>query len=59
MLGSKHGILVVSSTFRRNQASNGAAIGALFAELDVYNSLVEDNMATGHDANNDDASQCT
>lgn len=59
MLGSKHGILVVSSTFRRNKASNGAAIGCLFAELDVYNSLVESNTATGHDANNDDANQCS
>jgi hypothetical protein len=58
MLGSKHGILVVSSTFRRNKASNGAAIGCLFSELDVYNSLVEDNTATGHDANNDDATKC-
>jgi hypothetical protein len=48
----------VSSTFRRNKASNGAAIGCLFAELDVYNSLVEDNTATGHDANNDDATKC-
>ena len=59
MLGSKHGILVVSSTFRRNKASNGAAIGCLFSELDVYNSLVENNTATGHDANNDDANQCS
>jgi hypothetical protein len=58
MLGSKHGILVVGSTFRRNKASNGAAIGCLFSELDVYNSLVEDNTATGHDANNDDATMC-
>lgn len=59
MLGSKHGILVVASTFTGNQASNGAAIGCLFSELDVYNSLVEDNMATGHDANNDDATKCS
>ncbi len=58
MLGSKHGILVVSSTFRRNKASTGAAIGCLFSELDVYNSLIEDNTATGHDANNDDATKC-
>ena len=59
MLGSKHGILVVSSTFRRNKASNGAAIGCLFSELDVYNSLLEDNVATGHDANNDDMTKCS
>ncbi len=58
MLGSKHGLIVASSTFRNNQASNGGAIGCLFSELDVYDSLVENNTATGHDANNDDASQC-
>ncbi len=58
MIGSKHGILVVKSTFRNNHASNGAAIGNLFAELDVYDSLIEGNAATGHDANNDDASKC-
>jgi hypothetical protein len=58
MLGSKHGVLVVGSTFRGNSASNGAAIGCLFSELDVYDSLVESNMATGHDANNDDATKC-
>ncbi len=58
MLGSKHGILVVKSTFRNNRASNGAAIGNLFAELDVYDSLIEGNTATGHDANNDDATKC-
>jgi hypothetical protein len=58
MLGSKRGALVVGSTFRGNHASNGAAIGCLFAELDVYDSLVETNTATGHDANSDDASKC-
>lgn len=59
MLGSKHGILVVGSTFKTNMASNGAAIGCLFSELDVYNSVVEGNLATGHDANNDDATRCS
>src|SRR4051812_35800472 len=59
MLGSKHGIIVASSTFRNNKASNGAAIGCLFSELDVYDSLVENNTATGHDANNDDATKCS
>lgn len=58
MLGSKHGLVVASSTFRNNNASNGGAIGCLFSELDVYDSLVENNVATGHDANNDDATQC-
>ena len=58
MLGSKHGIIVAGSTFRSNAASNGAAIGCLFSELDVYDSLIENNMATGHDANNVDATNC-
>ena len=48
---------IVGSTFRNNSASNGGAIGCLFAELDIYNSLFKDNNATGHDANNDDATQ--
>jgi hypothetical protein len=59
MLGSKHGVVVASSTFRNNKASNGAAIGCLFSNLEVYNSVVEDNGATGHDANNDDATKCS
>lgn len=58
MLGSKHGLMVVKSTFKNNRASNGAAIGCLFSELDVYDSLIEGNTATGHDANNDDAMKC-
>jgi hypothetical protein len=59
MIGSKHGVMIVGSTFRNNKASNGAAVGCLFSELDVYNSLVESNTATGHDANNDDATMCS
>ncbi len=59
MLGSKHGLVIVGSTFRNNSASNGAAVGCLFSKLSVYNSLFEGNTATGHDANNDDASQCS
>lgn len=59
VLGSKHGVVIVGSTFRGNSASNGAAVGCLFAELDVYDSLFEGNTATGHDANNDDATKCS
>lgn len=59
MLGSKHGIIVANSTFRNNSASNGAAIGCLFSNLEVYNSVVEGNQATGHDANSDDATKCS
>ncbi len=59
ILGSKHGVLVVHSTFRDNRASNGAGLGALFAELNVYDSLFTGNVATGHDANNNEPDKCS
>lgn len=59
MLGSKHGVIVVGSTFRNNAASNGAAIGCLFSQMEIYNSVVESNTATGHDANNNDPNRCS
>jgi hypothetical protein len=57
--GSKHGAVIVGSTFSNNSGANAGAVGSLFAELDIYNSLFESNTATGHDANNDDASMCS
>jgi len=57
--GSKAGVLVVGCTFQNNSGANAGAIGALNAELDVYDSLVTGNTATGHDANNDDPNQCS
>ena len=57
--GSKSGVLIVSSTFTNNAASNCGAVGALNAELDVYDSIVTGNTATGHDANNNDPSKCS
>jgi len=59
VLGSKNGVLIVGSTFSNNSASNAGAVGCLFAELDVYNSLFTNNTATGNGANNDDASKCS
>jgi predicted outer membrane repeat protein len=59
MEGSKHGAVIVGSTFTNNSGANAGAVGALYAELDIYNSLFESNTATGHDANNDDASMCS
>jgi hypothetical protein len=56
--GSKHGAVIVGSTFSNNSGANAGAVGSLFAELDIYNSLFESNTATGHDANNNDASMC-
>ncbi len=57
--GSKRGVLVNKSTFTNDDGSNAGAIGALNAEIDVYNSLVTNNKATGHDANNNDPSKCS
>jgi hypothetical protein len=57
--GSKNGAMIVSSTFTGNGASNAGAVGGLFAELDIYNSLFQSNMAVGHDANGDDSSMCS
>lgn len=57
--GSKNGVLIVQSTFTHNQASNGGAVGVLWAELDVYNSEFTNNIGTGHDANNNDPSKCS
>jgi len=59
IVGSKNGVLIVGSTFTNNAASNAGAVGCLFAELDVYNSLFTNNTALGHDNNNDDATQCS
>ena len=58
VLGSKGGVWIVGSTFTGNQASNAGAVGGLFAELNVYNSLFSNNKATGHDANGDDPDEC-
>jgi hypothetical protein len=56
--GSMHGVLVVSSTFTNNKGANGGAIGTLWSELDVYDSLFTGNVATGYGANNNDPKQC-
>jgi hypothetical protein len=57
--GSKHGAVIVGSTFTNNSGANAGAIGALFGELDIYNSLFQNNTATGNGANDDDASMCS
>lgn len=58
ILGSKHGLVIAHSTFRDNRASNGGGFGALFAELQIYDSLFTGNVATGHDANNNEPDKC-
>lgn len=59
VLGSKHGALIVKSTFKYNKASNAGAIGGLFCPFEIYDSLFTDNTATGNGANYDDASKCS
>ena len=56
--GSKGGVWIAGSTFTDNAASNAGAVGGLFAELNIYNSLFRDNKAIGHDANSNDPSMC-
>ncbi len=58
VLGSKGGVWIAGSTFTNNQASNAGAVGGLFAELNIYNSLFTGNHAVGHDANNNDPTMC-
>jgi len=59
VLGSKHGGIIVHSTFQGNQASNAGAVGGLFCEWDIYDSLFDSNTAIGNGANSDNASQCS
>jgi hypothetical protein len=56
--GSKHGVLIVGSVFTDNSGANAGAVGGLFAELQIYNSLFQNNEATGNGANNDDPEKC-
>jgi len=59
LLGSKSGAIIVGSVFTNNSASNAGAVGGLFAQLAIYNSLFQGNVATGNGANNNDSSQCS
>jgi hypothetical protein len=59
ILGSKRGALIVNSTFTNNTASNAGAVGGLFSELDIYNSLFTGNKAIGHDANSNEPDKCS
>ena len=59
VLGSKHGAIIANSTFTSNTASNAGAVGGLFTELDIYDSLFTGNKAAGNGANNNDATKCS
>ncbi|MBX7081525.1 MAG: hypothetical protein K1X88_20155 [Nannocystaceae bacterium] len=58
VLGSLEGMVVAGSTFRGNHASNAGAVGGLFCQLSIYDSLFVDNAATGNGANGNDPAQC-
>jgi hypothetical protein len=51
--------VIVGSTFSKNSASNAGAVGGLFADLRIYNSLFSQNTAVGNGANNNDPKQCS
>ncbi len=57
--GSKDGVWIVGSTFTGNSGANAGAVGGLFAELNIYDSLFTGNHAVGHDANDADQSMCS
>jgi hypothetical protein len=56
--GSMHGLVIVGSTFTQNAAANAGAVGGLFCEHHIYNSLFSQNTAIGNGANSDDATAC-
>jgi hypothetical protein len=56
--GAMTGMFITGSTFTGNQASNAGAAGGLFAELDIYDTLVSNNTAIGNGANNQDPVNC-
>jgi hypothetical protein len=59
VLGSKNGVTIAGSTFTDNTASNAGAVGGLFAQLNIYDSLFQNNRATGNGANSNDPSRCS
>ena len=59
VVGSKNGAMIVGSTFTNNSGSNGGAVGVLQSPLSIYNSLFQNNMASGNGANSDDATMCS
>jgi hypothetical protein len=59
ILGTKNPAYIVSSTFEGNKASNGGAVGLLWAGASIVDSLFDGNSAVGTGANNDDPTKCT
>ena len=44
-------LTIVGSTFSNNRCASGGAIGGLFAEINITNSTITDNTATGNGGN--------
>jgi hypothetical protein len=59
VMASKHGAVIAGSTFSNNSASNAGAVGALHADLRIYNSLFSQNTAVGNGANNNIPAKCS
>jgi hypothetical protein len=59
LLGTGSPSFIVQSTFVNNSASNGGAIGMLWAGAFIFDSLFVGNSAVGTGANNNNASECT
>lgn len=59
VVGSKHGVVIVGSTFTNNSASNAGAVGGLFADLRIYNSQFSQNSAVGNGANDNKPALCS
>jgi hypothetical protein len=57
--GSKHGAIIEGSNFTGNSGANAGAVGGLFAELHIYNSVFKNNKATGNGANNVEPDKCS
>lgn len=48
--------IISGSTFNRNSASSGGAVGAINGNVSIYNSVFRSNTASGYGGNNVDAS---
>jgi hypothetical protein len=59
LFGSGVPSYIAGSTFTKNTASNGGAVGMLWAGAFIYNSLFDSNGAVGTGANNVDATMCS